>query len=43
VGLKAAYSINPVQKPLAEMLAATARNLEETAAKLLDNGLLDKE
>jgi glycerate kinase len=43
MGLKAAYSINPVQKPLAEMLAATAANLEETAAKLLDNGLLDKE
>jgi glycerate kinase len=38
MGLKAAYSINPVEKPLADMLAATAANLEKTAA-----GLLDKE
>jgi glycerate kinase len=34
VGLKAAYSINPEQRPLAEMLAATAENLERTAASL---------
>jgi glycerate kinase len=34
VGLKAAYSINEVQRPLAEMLAATAENLEKTAAHL---------
>ncbi len=34
VGLKAAYSINQEQRPLPEMLAATARNLEETAARL---------
>lgn len=36
MGLKAAYSINPVEKPLAEMLAETAANLEKTAAGLLD-------
>lgn len=34
IGLKAAYSINREEKPLAEMLAETALNLEETAAKL---------
>ena len=34
VGLKAAYSINTVERPLAEMLAATGHNLEETAARL---------
>jgi glycerate kinase len=34
VGLKAAYCINKEQRPLSEMLAATARNLEETAAAL---------
>jgi glycerate 2-kinase len=34
IGLKAAYSINKTQKPLDEMLAATAANLEETAASL---------
>ena len=34
IGLKAAYSINETEKPLAEMLAATAENLEKTAAKL---------
>jgi len=34
VGLMAAYSINKEQLPLPEMLAATARNLEETAARL---------
>jgi glycerate kinase len=34
VGLKAAWSINKVERPLAEMLAATGRNLEETAAGL---------
>ncbi|HKD47385.1 MAG TPA: glycerate kinase [Rhizomicrobium sp.] len=34
IGLKAAYSINTVQRPLAEMLAATAANLEKTAALL---------
>jgi glycerate kinase len=34
IGLKAAYSINETEKPLAEMLAATASNLEKTAAKL---------
>jgi glycerate kinase len=34
VGLKAAYSINKVERPLAEMLAATGHNLEETAAEL---------
>jgi glycerate kinase len=34
VGLKAAYSINKVERPLAEMLAATGQNLEATAAEL---------
>jgi glycerate kinase len=34
VGLKAAYCINKEQRPLPEMLAATARNLEEAAARL---------
>lgn len=34
VGLKAAWSINDVQRPLAEMLAATADNLERKAANL---------
>jgi glycerate kinase len=34
VGLKAAYSINKVERPLAEMLAATEHNLEEMAATL---------
>jgi glycerate kinase len=34
VGLKAAWSINAVERPLAEMLAATAANLERTAAEL---------
>ena len=34
VGLKAAYSINKVERPLPDMLAATERNLEETAASL---------
>jgi glycerate kinase len=32
IGLTAAYSINETQKPLAEMLAATAINLEKAAA-----------
>ena len=32
--LKAAYCINAEEKPLAEMLANTAANLEKTAAKL---------
>jgi len=36
IGLKAAYSINPVQKSLPEMLAATAENLEKAAASLLE-------
>jgi glycerate kinase len=35
IGLKAAYSINAVERPLAEMLAATAVNLEKTAAGLV--------
>lgn len=35
IGLKAAYSINRVERPLSEMLAATAANLERTAAELL--------
>jgi glycerate kinase len=35
IGLAAAYSINTVERPLAEMLAATAENLEKTAAALL--------
>ena len=34
VGLKAAYCINKEERPLAEMLAATATNLEATAATL---------
>ena len=34
IGLKAAYSINQEERPLAEMLANTAANLERTAAKL---------
>ena len=38
IGLKAAYSINREEKPLAEMLAATAVNLESTAASLTFDG-----
>jgi glycerate kinase len=34
IGLKAAYSINKEERPLAEMLANTAVNLEKTAAEL---------
>jgi glycerate kinase len=34
IGLKAAYSINDVERPLAEMLAATAVNLEKAAARI---------
>jgi glycerate kinase len=34
IGLKAAYSINAEERPLAEMLANTAANLEKTAAGL---------
>jgi glycerate kinase len=34
IGLKAAYSINRRERPLAEMLANTAINLETTAAEL---------
>lgn len=34
IGLKAAYSINREERPLAEMLANTAVNLETTAAQL---------
>jgi glycerate kinase len=34
IGLKAAYSINKEERPLAEMLANTAINLEKTAAGL---------
>ena len=34
IGLKAAYSINIDERPLAEMLANTAKNLERTAAAL---------
>ena len=34
IGLKAAYSINSEERPLADMLAATAENLERTAAAL---------
>jgi glycerate kinase len=34
IGLKAAYCINSEERPLAEMLANTAANLERTAAKL---------
>jgi glycerate kinase len=35
IGLAAAYSINAVERPLPEMLAATAENLEKIAAGLL--------
>ncbi|HZQ41491.1 MAG TPA: glycerate kinase, partial [Rhizomicrobium sp.] len=35
IGLKAAYSINREERPLAEMLANTAINLEKTAAALV--------
>jgi glycerate kinase len=35
IGLKAAYSINRQERPLAEMLANTAINLEKTAAALI--------
>ncbi len=35
IGLKAAYSINKHERPLAEMLANTAANLERTAAELV--------
>jgi glycerate kinase len=35
IGLKAAYSINKEERPLAEMLANTAVNLERTAAELV--------
>ena len=35
IGLKAAWSINREQRPLAEMLANTAINLESTAAALV--------
>jgi glycerate kinase len=35
IGLQAAYSINKVERPLPEMLAATAENLEKTAAEIL--------
>jgi glycerate kinase len=38
IGLKAAYSINREEKPLAEMLAATASNLESMAASLTFDG-----
>jgi glycerate kinase len=34
IGLKAAYSINSEERPLAEMLANTAINLERTAERL---------
>jgi glycerate kinase len=34
IGLKAAYSINAEERPLAEMLATTAINLERTALQL---------
>ena len=34
IGLKAAFSINKDEPPLAEMLANTAINLEKTAAEL---------
>jgi glycerate kinase len=37
IGLKAAFSINEVERPLPEMLSATAENLEKTAASLLGN------
>jgi glycerate kinase len=35
IGLAAAYSINTRERPLPDMLAATAENLEKTAAALL--------
>jgi glycerate 2-kinase len=35
IGLAAAYSINTVERPLPEMLAATAENLEKIAVALL--------
>ncbi|HWC62219.1 MAG TPA: glycerate kinase, partial [Rhizomicrobium sp.] len=35
LGLAAAYSINRAERPLAEMLAATGKNLEEAASTLL--------
>jgi glycerate 2-kinase len=35
IGLKAAYSINKQERPLAEMLANTAANLEKTASVLV--------
>ena len=35
IGLKAAYSINRHQRPLAEMLAHTSINLEKTASELI--------
>ncbi len=35
IGLKAAYSINRHERPLAEMLAKTGINLERTAAELI--------
>jgi glycerate kinase len=38
IGLKAAYSINSEERPLAEMLANTAINLERTAAALEIHG-----
>lgn len=34
IGLKAVYVINEVEQPLAAMLAATAENLEKTAARI---------
>jgi glycerate kinase len=34
IGLKAAYSINKEERPLEEMLANTARNLQQAAAEL---------
>ena len=34
IGLEAAYSINEVERPLPDMLAATAENLEKMAARL---------
>jgi glycerate kinase len=35
IGLRTAYSINKEERPLAEMLANTATNLEKTAAELV--------
>ena len=35
IGLKAAYCINAQERPLTEMLANTAVNLERTAAELV--------